>query len=55
MLTRSALALAGALLAGGILYADDLKSGPQVGEGISGAFYPDWITGKHAGDSICPV
>jgi len=55
MLSRSILSLAAMLLAGSALAADDLKSGPQVGEGISGAFFPDWVNGDHAGYDACPV
>jgi len=55
MLFRTTLSLAIVLLAGGVLVTDDLKSGPQVGEGISGRFGPLWINGDFAGKTACPV
>ena len=55
MLSRSTLTLAVVLLAGGVFAADDLKSGPQVGEGISGRFEPVWLNGETNRGNDCPV
>lgn len=55
MLSRSTLSLAVVLLAGSVFAADDLKSGPQVGEGISGRFEPTWLSGDPGGGNHCPV
>jgi hypothetical protein len=56
MKVRSVLFLAVALLGGGALAADDLKSGPQVGAGNDrNGFYPQWLTGPSAGQRRCPV
>ena len=42
------------LLAGGLIAAETLKSGPQVGQGCS-PFNPENITGKFAGTKQCLV
>jgi hypothetical protein len=42
------------LLAGSLLAADALKSGPQVGQGLV-PFNPENITGKFAGTKTCLV
>jgi hypothetical protein len=42
------------LLAGSLLAADALKSGPQVGQGCS-PFNPENITGAFAGTKQCLV
>jgi hypothetical protein len=42
------------LLAGGLIAADPVKSGPQVGESV-GAFNPTNVTGKFAGTKQCLV
>lgn len=42
------------LLAGGLIAADTLKSGPQVGQGCV-PFNPDNITGRFAGSKQCLV
>ena len=42
------------LLAGSLLAADALKSGPQVGQGCS-PFNPENITGPFAGTKQCLV
>jgi hypothetical protein len=55
MLLRSSLSLAVVLLAGSVFAADGLKSGPQVGEGISGRFEPAWLNGNPGGPNYCPV
>jgi len=49
------LSLTVLLLAGSVLAADDLKSGPQVGERISGRFDPTWLNGDPKGSNYCPV
>ena len=43
------------LLAGRAAGADDLKSGPQVGDGVPGGFGALFINGDHAGRTRCPV
>lgn len=47
--------LAMVLLVGGAIAADDLKSGPQVGENIPGAFNPLNCNGSDAGQKRCLV
>jgi len=47
--------LAVMLLVGSVIGADDLKSGPQVGEKIPGAFNPLNVTGSDAGQKRCLV
>jgi hypothetical protein len=42
-------------LVGSASAADDLKSGPQVGDEIPGRFNPLWLNGDYAGKSACPV
>ena len=54
MMARSSVALAFVLLAAGAACADDLKSGPQVGDGRRG-FQAQFSTGIHAGKKYCPV
>jgi hypothetical protein len=46
--------LALALLAGGLLAAEALKSGPQVGESVT-SFEPLNVTGEYAGEKKCQV
>ncbi len=46
--------LAAALLLGSTLTAGEVKSGPQVGGGVS-AFHPLHITGSQAGQKACLV
>ena len=46
--------LAVLLLAGGLIAADTLKSGPQVGEGCV-PFHPENVTGPFAGQKQCLV
>lgn len=55
MMFRSTLTLAVVLLAGSTIAADELKSGPQVGDRISGRFDPQWLNGDFAGGTACPV
>jgi hypothetical protein len=47
--------LAAALLAGGVIAAEALESGPQVGKTIPGAFNPLNVTGDDAGQKRCLV
>jgi hypothetical protein len=46
--------LALALLAGGLLAAEALKSGPQVGDSVN-SFEPLNVTGEYAGEKKCQV
>lgn len=34
-------------------FADDLKSGPQVGARVPGPFHPFNVTGDHKGEKSC--
>lgn len=43
------------LLAGGLVWAEAPKSGPQVDDEIPGAFNPLNITGPDAGQKRCQV
>jgi hypothetical protein len=43
------------LLAGGLVWAEAPKSGPQAGDEIPGAFNPLNITGPDAGQKRCQV
>ena len=54
MMSRLTLSLV-FLLAGGPAGAGDLKSGPQVGEGVPGGFPALFVNGLHAGKKCCPV
>jgi hypothetical protein len=47
--------LAVALLAIGAPAADNLKSGPQVGDKIPGPFSPLNVTGPAAGEKACQI
>lgn len=51
--TVVALALAFALVAGTVLAAGSVKSGPQPGEKLAGPFHPLNVTGKAAGEKHC--
>ena len=53
MIAGASLALA--LLVGSAWAAEDLKSGPQVGDGIPKPFNPNNVTGKFAGKKQCLV
>ena len=55
MLLPPTLSLAVLLLAGGANVPEPLKSGPQVGEGISGRFEPTWLNGETNRGNDCPV
>jgi hypothetical protein len=48
-------ALAVVLLLGGTAAAEELKSGPQVGQTIPGAFSVLNVTGESAGEKACLV
>lgn len=47
--------LAVALLAGGVIAAEGLQSGPQPGKPIPGVFHPLNVTGSAAGQKACQV
>jgi hypothetical protein len=51
LLAASALALV--VLTGGLIAAEPLKSGPQVGEKVPGPFEPLNINGDNAGKKFC--
>ena len=55
MRRRAILSLAVVLLAAGAAAADELKSGPQVGEGIPGGFRVLFLNGDQADKQRCPV
>jgi hypothetical protein len=42
------------LLVGSVLAGEELKSGPQPGDGV-GVYQPLHVTGKFAGQKQCPV
>ncbi|HEY7159057.1 MAG TPA: hypothetical protein VH575_34255 [Gemmataceae bacterium] len=44
-----------ALLAGDVVAAERLKSGPQPGSPVPGAFHPLNVTGSAAGKKACQV
>jgi hypothetical protein len=44
-----------ALLAGGVVAAERLKSGPQAGSPVPGAFHPLNVTGSAAGQKACQI
>jgi len=47
--------LAVTLLAGSVTAADAVKSGPQPGQKVPGAFHPLNVTGDAAGQKLCLV
>ena len=47
--------LALVLLAGSLVAADRLKSGPQPGQNVPGPFNPLNVTGRAAGTKTCQV
>jgi hypothetical protein len=47
--------LALVLLAGSLVAAEALKSGPQPGQNVPGPFNPLNVTGKNAGTKTCQV
>jgi len=56
MTLRSTLSVAAVLLVAGTASADNLKSGPQVGQENPGGFGALFINGgEHAGKKRCPV
>jgi hypothetical protein len=53
---RSALStLAAVALVGGLAFAAEIKSGPQPGDKLPGAFHPMNITGESKGEKACLV
>lgn len=44
-----------ALLAGGVVAAERLKSGPQPGSPVPGVFHPLNVTGSAAGQKACQI
>jgi hypothetical protein len=55
MMRRTTVCLAVLLLAGGVPAAGELKSGPQVGQGIQGGFRVQCANGLYSGKTCCPV
>lgn len=45
--------LSAAVLVGGVIAAEALKSGPQEGEKVPGPFHPLNVTGANAGEKFC--
>jgi hypothetical protein len=54
MRVSSTVSVAVILLAG-VARANDLKSGPQVGNGVPGGFVTTFLNGPHADKRRCPV
>lgn len=50
---RNLLAAAVVAALGGFVVAADLKSGPQTGDKVPGAFHPYNVTGEDAGKTAC--
>jgi hypothetical protein len=50
---RKLFVVAMAALVGGAVLAADLKSGPQTGDKVPGAFHPYNVNGESAGKSAC--
>src|SRR5260370_6896172 len=56
MTRRVSLSLVVVLLGGGILSAEELKSGPPVGaKNHRTGFLPQFVAGPAAGETLCPV
>jgi hypothetical protein len=55
MMLRSTLFLVAVLIVGDVAADENLVSGPQVGEKISGDFRVLFLNGDHAGAKGCPV
>jgi hypothetical protein len=55
LMFRSTVSLAVVLLAGGVLAAGEIKSGPQVGDGVDGKFRLLCANGQYANRACCPV
>lgn len=54
MIVRT-LSLSALLLAGSLLPAAELKSGPQVGDPVNGGFVVPFLNGTYADKKRCPV
>jgi len=52
-MVRTLLAAAAVTVLGSALVAADLKSGPQAGDKVPGAFHPYNVTGEDAGKTAC--
>jgi hypothetical protein len=52
-MVRNLLAAAVVVVLGGAVVGADLKSGPQAGEKVPGAFHPYNVTGEDAGKTAC--
>lgn len=52
--SSSGLVLAVTVLAGGVLAAAEIKSGPQPGQGVN-VFNPLHLNGQDEGKKTCPV
>jgi hypothetical protein len=52
-MVRNVLAAALVVVAGGLVAAAELKSGPQPGAKVPGAFHPYNVTGEDAGKTAC--
>ena len=50
---RNLLAVATVAVLGGFVVAADLKSGPQTGDKVPGAFHPYNVNGEDAGKTAC--
>jgi len=50
---RNLLATAVVVALGGVVVADELKSGPPVGQKVPGPFHPLNVTGEDAGKKAC--
>ncbi len=55
MMRQAATSLAVVLLGGSLASAENLVSGPQVGEGVPGDFIVLFLNGDQAGKRACPV
>src|SRR3954464_11400631 len=52
-MTRNLLAAAAVVVLGGVVFAAEIKSGPQTGEKVPGPFHPLNVTGEDAGKQAC--
>jgi hypothetical protein len=52
-MTRNLLAAAAVVALGGVVFAAEIKSGPQTGEKLPGPFHPLNVTGEDAGKKAC--
>ncbi len=52
-MVRNLLAAAVVVALGGVVFAADLKSGPQAGEKVPGPFHPLNVNGEYAGKKNC--